>query len=68
MPVMPSRRRTCACLILALSLLVVFLFLAISAYMTLRGLFGLVRINLIETTNIDLARRGFATQIGRAHV
>lgn len=42
--------------------IVVFLFLAVSAYMTLRGLFGLVRANLIETTNIDLKARGLATQ------
>jgi uncharacterized membrane protein YedE/YeeE len=42
--------------------IVVFLFLAISAYMTLRGLFGILRINLVEATNIDLAARGFATQ------
>jgi hypothetical protein len=42
--------------------IVVFLFLAISAYMTLRGLFGIVRINLVEATNLDLRARGFETQ------
>lgn len=35
--------------------LVVFLVLGISAYMTLRGVFGVVRVNTLDTVGIDLA-------------
>ncbi|HEX9626795.1 MAG TPA: YeeE/YedE family protein [Acidiferrobacterales bacterium] len=42
--------------------LVVMLVMAITAYMTLRGLLALVRINYIEVTNVDLAARGLADQ------
>jgi uncharacterized membrane protein YedE/YeeE len=42
--------------------IVVFLFLAISAYMTLRGLFGIARIEAVEVTNLNLMKRGFAAQ------
>ena len=42
--------------------LVVLLVLAISAYMTLRGLFALVRINWIEVAAIDLSQSGFENQ------
>lgn len=42
--------------------LVVAIVLGIFAYMTLRGLIGAARVNLIEATNIDLAATGLATQ------
>lgn len=42
--------------------LVVMLLLGITAYMTLRGLIALVRINVIEATNIDLAARNIPDQ------
>ncbi len=42
--------------------LIVFVFLGISAYMTLRGLFGVWRINTLELATVDLAARGVATQ------
>lgn len=42
--------------------LVVMLLMGITAYMTLRGLLALVRINVIEITNIDLAARNIADQ------
>ncbi|MBM3572804.1 MAG: YeeE/YedE family protein [Alphaproteobacteria bacterium] len=42
--------------------IVVFLFLAISAYMTLRGLLGVARVNVIEVTNLDLKARGLDAQ------
>lgn len=42
--------------------LVVMLLLGISAYMTMRGLLALVRVNAIEVVNIDLATKGFANQ------
>jgi uncharacterized membrane protein YedE/YeeE len=42
--------------------LVVALLLAVSAYMTLRGLLALVRINAIEVTNIDLASSDISGQ------
>ncbi len=42
--------------------LVVFLVLAIFAYMTLRGLIALGRARLIEPTNIDLAKAGLRSQ------
>jgi uncharacterized membrane protein YedE/YeeE len=43
------------------SLLVVLL-LGLTAYMTMRGLLALVRVNAIEPTNIDLAAKGIANQ------
>ncbi|GMR18143.1 MAG: YeeE/YedE family protein [Gammaproteobacteria bacterium] len=42
--------------------LVVILVLAISAYMTLRGLIALFRINVIEVTNIDLTQMEIQNQ------
>ena len=42
--------------------LVVMLLMAITAYMTLRGLLALVRLNAIEVANIDLAARSIADQ------
>ena len=42
--------------------LLVMLLIGITAYMTLRGLLALVRINAIEVTNIDLATRQIADQ------
>jgi len=42
--------------------LVVMLIMGITAYMTLRGLLALVRINVIEITNVDLAARQLADQ------
>ena len=42
--------------------LVVMLVLGISAYMTLRGLIALFRINVVEVTNIDLAQMGIQNQ------
>ncbi len=42
--------------------LVVLLVLAITAYMTLRGLVALVRIDIVETTNIDLSQYDVADQ------
>lgn len=42
--------------------LVVLVIMAITAYMTLRGLLALVRINYLEVTNVDLAARGLADQ------
>ncbi len=41
---------------------VVMLLMGVTAYMTLRGLLALVRINAIEVTNIDLAARQIADQ------
>ena len=51
--------------------LVVALLLGITAYATIRGLLGLVRINVIEVTNVDLAsaditNQGIETLIGAA--
>ena len=51
--------------------LVVVLLLGITAYATIRGLLGLVRINVIEVTNVDLAaatipNQGIDTLIGAA--
>lgn len=43
------------------SLLVVFV-LGLFAFMTLRGLIGLVRVNVIESTNLDLARLDIGSQ------
>ena len=42
--------------------LVVMLLMGITAYMTLRGLLALVRLNVIEATNIDLAARNITDQ------
>lgn len=42
--------------------LVVALVLGISAYMTLRGLFGVIRVEAIEPMTIDLAEQGIADQ------
>ncbi|MBM3540001.1 MAG: YeeE/YedE family protein [Alphaproteobacteria bacterium] len=42
--------------------LVVFLVLAVFAYMTLRGVVALGRVRLIEPTNIDLAKSGLRSQ------
>ena len=42
--------------------LVVMLIMGITAYMTLRGLLALVRINVIEITNFDLAARRISDQ------
>ncbi len=42
--------------------LVVMILLGLTAYMTMRGLLALVRVNAIEVTNIDLAARGFGDQ------
>jgi len=45
-----------------LKALVVFLILCISAYMTLRGLFGVFRVDYIDSQAIDLADRGIEDQ------
>lgn len=42
--------------------LVVMIFIGLTAYMTMRGLLSLVRINAIEATNINLATHGLADQ------
>ena len=42
--------------------LVVFLVLAVTAYMTLRGLIAVFRIGYIETSNVDLSTHGLADQ------
>lgn len=42
--------------------IIVFVFLAISAYMTMRGLFGVWRINSVDLAAVDLAGRSVATQ------
>ncbi len=41
---------------------VVLLVMGVSAYMTLRGLFGIVRINLVDPASVDLAEHGLADQ------
>jgi hypothetical protein len=41
---------------------VVLLVMGVSAYMTLRGLFGIVRINLIDPASMDLAELGLSDQ------
>ncbi|MCK5366617.1 MAG: YeeE/YedE family protein, partial [Gammaproteobacteria bacterium] len=41
---------------------VVLLVMGVSAYMTLRGLFGVVRINLVDPASVDLAEHGLADQ------
>jgi len=45
-----------------LKALMVFLILCISAYMTLRGLFGVFRVDYIDTQAMDLADRGLEEQ------
>ena len=42
--------------------LVVMILLGLTAYMTMRGLLALVRVNAIEVTNIDLAAKGITDQ------
>jgi len=42
--------------------LVVMIFLGLTAYMTMRGLLALVRVNAIEVSNIDLAAAGVPDQ------
>jgi uncharacterized membrane protein YedE/YeeE len=42
--------------------LVALIFLGLTAYMTMRGLFALARVNVIEVTNINLASSGVADQ------
>jgi len=42
--------------------LVVMILLGLTAYMTMRGLLALVRVNVIEVTNINLAGAGIADQ------
>jgi uncharacterized membrane protein YedE/YeeE len=42
--------------------LVVLLLLGLTAYMTMRGLLALVRVNVFETTNIGLAANGISDQ------
>jgi hypothetical protein len=42
--------------------LVVLLILGLTAYMTMRGLLALLRVNVIEVTNVDLASAGIADQ------
>ena len=45
-----------------LKALVVLLVMGLTAYMTIRGLLGLVRVNAIEVTNVDLSEFGYQTQ------
>lgn len=45
-----------------LKALVVLLVMGITAYMTMRGLLGLFRLEFIDSTNIDLSEAGAATQ------
>lgn len=42
--------------------LVVLVFLSLTAYMTMRGLLALLRVNTVELTNINLASSGIADQ------
>lgn len=42
--------------------MVVLVFMGLTAYMTMRGLFALIRVNAIEVTNIDLAKADIADQ------
>ncbi|MEO5336764.1 MAG: YeeE/YedE family protein [Magnetospirillum sp. WYHS-4] len=42
--------------------LVVFLVIGVVGYMTMRGLLGAFRVAVIEPTNLDLAKRGIASQ------
>ena len=41
---------------------VVFVFLGISAYMTMKGLFGVWRVNVLDVVRADLSQQGIATQ------
>jgi uncharacterized membrane protein YedE/YeeE len=41
---------------------IVFVFMGIAAYMTMKGLFGVWRVNTIDTVSVDFAARGVATQ------
>lgn len=41
---------------------VVFVFMGIAAYMTMKGLFGVWRVSTLDTVNVDFAARGIATQ------
>lgn len=42
--------------------LVVLMFVGLTAYMTMRGILSLVRVNAIEVTNINLAKSGLSNQ------
>lgn len=42
--------------------LVVFVFLGISAYMTMKGLFGIWRVNYLDVVKADLSQQGLGTQ------
>lgn len=42
--------------------LIVFVFMGIAAYMTMKGLFAVWRVNTLDTVSIDLAARGANTQ------
>ena len=42
--------------------LVVFVFLGVSAYMTIKGLFGVWRVNYLDVVSVDVSARGIATQ------
>ena len=42
--------------------IVVFAFLAIAAYMTMKGLFGVWRVNALDVVAIDVSQHGIATQ------
>jgi uncharacterized membrane protein YedE/YeeE len=42
--------------------IVVFVFLGIAAYMTMKGLFGVWRINTLDAVAIDVSQHGIATQ------
>ena len=42
--------------------LVVLVFLGLTAYMTMRGLFALIRVNAVELTNVNLANADIADQ------
>ncbi len=46
----------------SLKSLIVVLVLGVAAYMTLRGLIAILRVNLIEPTNVDLRGLGLASQ------
>jgi uncharacterized membrane protein YedE/YeeE len=41
---------------------IVFVFMGIAAYMTMKGLFGVWRVNTIDTVSVDFAARGVSTQ------
>lgn len=46
----------------SLKALIVFLVMGIAAYMTLRGLLGVLRVTILEPVHVDLALRGLAGQ------